>query len=71
MFCLTATEANQLFRAYDEGDDIQIVISSNTPEPNERWFSRHIGKGETFREGAERVFNQLAQEMGTKILTIV
>ncbi len=71
MFCLTATESNQLFRAYDEGDDIKVVISGATPQDSERWFSRHTHKNESFRACAERVFNALAGELNTKINPIV
>ncbi len=56
-------------RAYNEGEDIKVVM--NGVKQDERWFSRHIHKGESFPQGAERVFNQLAEEMGTAILPIV
>lgn len=45
MFCLTITETNQLLRAYDDGDDIQVVIHGLKPKETERWFSRHVTAG--------------------------
>ncbi len=56
MFHSTTTATNTLLSAYDEGDDIIVVISGNKPKPDERWFSRYTGRGESFREGEARVY---------------
>lgn len=69
MFHLTTTATNTLISAYDEGDDIIVVISSNKPKPDDAGLVDTLAMARTFVRG--HVFTQLADEMGTTIMPIV
>lgn len=69
MFHSTTTATNTLLSAYDEGDDIIVVISSNKPKPDDAGLVDTLAVARAFVR--ERVFTKLAGEMATTIMPIV
>ncbi len=65
----TITVSNISFKAFEQGNDLQVLISGVGIKEPERWFT--IYSAESFDDAVVRVFGRLAEEYNTTILPII
>lgn len=63
---LLKLENGMTFRFIDKGEDVQ-VYSDYFPSRNERWFSVHTHKNESFRQACTRKAEEYSQEFNSEI----
>ena len=66
----TITQSNIRMHAFNQGDDVKVLLFGSSVKHPERWISKHTHKQESFSDAVFRVCTRLAREHNTKIISM-